>query len=281
MAPAGPVPEERYRAGLHILASRYRIVHAFEPAAARSPTPFLAEDDGARAAALNRALRDPQVAAIFCTRGGHGCLRLLPLLDGEALQRRRPLLCGFSDITVLHAWATRLGVPTVHGPVLTQLGELPAEEVQALFDLIEGRPRSPLTGLRTLAPGRARAPLAGGNLTLLSHLCGTPWQPELDGRILLIEDVGEAPYRIDRMLTQLRLAGALRGLRGVLAGSFISCGAPEGPSPEEVIAERLGDLGVPIAVGAPVGHGSHNVALPLGVEVQLDADAGTLDLTSG
>lgn len=276
VAPAGPVPEERYRAGLQILASRYRLVHAFEPARARSPIAFLAESDAARAEAFNRALRDPQVEAIFCARGGHGCLRILPLLDGRALVRRRPLLVGFSDITALHAWAARLDVATVHGPVVTQLPELPPAEVQALFDLLEGRHRPQLVRLQALRPGVTRGPLAGGNLTLLGHLCGTPWQLELGGHILLLEDVNEAPYRLDRILTQLRLAGGLAGLNGVLLGSLTGCQAPEGPAPEEVIVEQLGDLGVPVACGAPVGHGEHNLALPLGLPAELDADHGWL-----
>jgi muramoyltetrapeptide carboxypeptidase len=134
VAPAGPVPEERYREGLQILASRYRLVHAFDPARARSSIPFLAESDAARAEAFNLALRDPQVEAIFCARGGHGCLRILPLLDGRALVRRRPLLIGFSDITAIHAWAARFDVATVHGPVVTQLPELPAAEVHLAYE---------------------------------------------------------------------------------------------------------------------------------------------------
>jgi len=279
VAPAGPPDPDTYRGGLAILAARYTLVHAHEPARARSGStlPYLADTDERRAEQLNAALRDPEVEAIFCARGGYGAMRILDLLDGQALVRRRPPLVGFSDVTVLHAWAARLGVPTVHGPVVTQLPRLPDGEVRSLFALLEGTALPRLDGLRCVAPGQAEGPLWGGNLTLLSHLCGTRHLPDLTGRILLLEEIGEAPYRLDRMLTQLRLSGALARVAGVVVGDLLDCDAPE-VSAERVVRDRLSDLGVPFVCGAPVGHGSHNIALPLGEIARLDATAGVLTI---
>jgi muramoyltetrapeptide carboxypeptidase len=282
VAPAGPVSLELYRAGLSILAARYNLVHCHDPLFPSSrDLPYLADVDLRRAESFNQALRDERVEAIFCGRGGYGTMRLLDDLDGEALQRRRPLIIGFSDITTLHAWAAGLGVPTVHGPVVTQLGRLPSSEIQSLFDLLEGTRLPRLSGLEGLRGGRASGPLFGGNLTVLSHLCGTPYLPDLAGHILLLEEIDEAPYRIDRMLTQLRLAGVLQKLSGIVVGDLLRCDAPQGVPPtmvraRAVVEERLGDLGIPMVFHAPVGHGDHNVALPLGVSADLDANAGTL-----
>jgi muramoyltetrapeptide carboxypeptidase len=173
-------------------------------------------------------------------------------------------------------------VPSIHGPVVTQLPRLPAEHVEALFSLLEGRGAPRLRGLRPLCGGAAGGTLFGGNLTVLSHLCGTPLMPDLEGRILLLEDVNEAPYRIDRMLTQLRLAGLLQRAAGVVVGDCVPGGDPAaGQAVEVVLRDRLGDLGLPVVLGAPVGHGSRNLALPLGVPARLDADRGTLQFDDG
>jgi muramoyltetrapeptide carboxypeptidase len=274
LAPSGPAAPDAYQAGLAILAARYTIVHAYTPGEAAA-LPYLSDDDERRVERLNVALRDDAVEAIFCARGGYGAMRLLEHLDGDALVRRRPLLVGFSDITALHAWAARLGVPTIHGPVAIQLPRLPMAEIDAMFALLEGRARPELGELETIVSGHAAGPLWGGNLTLISHLCGTPYLPDLRGHLLLLEEIGEVPYRVDRMLTQLRLAGVLRQLAGVVLGELIDCDAPP-TSGLEVARERLRDLGIPVVAGAPVGHGQHNVALPLGLTAQLDADAGTL-----
>lgn len=282
MAPAGPVDPTIYRDGLRILSARYRLVHAFEPPfSPGDELPYLAGGDAARCAALQQALEDERVDAVFCARGGYGAMRLLQRLDPRALSARRVPLVGFSDVTALHAWASRAGIPSVHGPVVTQLPRLPEVEVLHLFELLEGKRLPELRGLTPLRPGRARGPLRGGNLTLLSHLLGTPYFPDLTGAILLLEDVGEAPYRLDRMLTQLRLAGALSGVAGILLGEFTDCDERAGGSSPllsaaRVLEERLGELEVPVLAGAPVGHGRHNEALPLEYVAELDAEHGTL-----
>jgi muramoyltetrapeptide carboxypeptidase len=283
VAPAGTPAPDAYRAGLGILAARYTVVHAYDPLAPRTaPLPYLAESDAFRAARLNEALRDPEVRCIFFARGGYGSMRLLELLDGEALSKSRPTMVGFSDITALHAWAACQRVPSIHGPVVTQLPRLPADEVQSLFDLLEGRAWPELTGLERVVTGSARGPLFAANLTVLCHLCGTPFLPDLTGYILLLEEIGEVPYRIDRLLTQLLLAGVLQRLAGIVVGDLIDCDAPQGEPPlpvkaRSVIFERISSLGIPAALGARVGHGGHNLSLPLlGPTALLDTSNGTL-----
>lgn len=284
VAPAGPVEPELFAAGLAVLATRYQVVRGYEPGRRRAaPLAYLAADDGERARAINEALQDSAVGAIFCARGGYGAMRLLERLDSASLARRRIPLVGFSDCTALHAWAAGLGVPSVHGPVVTQLATLPPDDVQALFALLEGKlPR--LTGLQQLVRGQASGPLRGGNLQLLAHLCGTPYLPELRGCILLLEEVSEAPYRLDRLLTHLRLCGVFERVAGIVVGTLQGCDAAQGQPPVpvaalEVVGERLGGLNIPVVTGAPVGHGARNLALPLGLDATLDADAGVLSFS--
>jgi muramoyltetrapeptide carboxypeptidase len=276
VAPAGPVPPDAFAAGAAILGGRYTLVHD-ERIFARQG--FLAGDDDARAGELARALADPTLAAIFCARGGYGLMRILDRLDAAAFARAPKLVVGFSDVMALHAWAYRAGVASLHAPVVTQLGRVPAEDAAALFDACESAsPPAPVTGLNAISGGRAEGPLVGGNLELISRLVGTPWALPLDGAILLLEEVGERPYRLDRQLTQLRLAGALDRLAGVVLGDFVECAEKDGspPAAEAVLAERLGGRGIPVVSGAPVGHGTRNRALPHGTRVRLDAGAGTL-----
>ena len=277
VAPAGPVPRDAFAAGAAILGARYTLVHD-ERIFARSG--FLAGDDEARAGELAGALADPAVEAIFCARGGYGLMRILPRFDGAAFARAPKLIVGFSDVTALHAWAAGAGVTSLHAPVVTQLGRVPADDAAALFAACESpTPPPPLTGLRALKHGRAEGRLIGGNLELLSRLVGTPWMPPLDGALLFLEDVGERPYRIDRQLTQLRLSGALDRVAGVVLGDFIGCVEKDGSAPDAatVLAERLAGHGIPVVAGAPIGHGERNRAIPHGGRARLDAAAGTLE----
>jgi len=281
VAPAGPVPRDAFAAGAAILAGRYSLVHD-ERIFTRAG--YLAGDDDARAAELAAALADPEVEAIFCARGGYGLMRILDRLDAAALARAPKLIVGFSDVTALHAWAARAGVASLHGPVVTQLGRVPAEDAAALFALCESpAPPAPLGGLRALHGGRGEGPLVGGNLEMISRLVGTPYALPLDGAVLFLEDVGERPYRIDRQLTQLRLAGALDRLAGVVLGDFVGCVEKDGTGPdaEAVLAERLGARGIPVLAGAPIGHGERNRALPHGARARVDAAAGTLEFLEG
>jgi muramoyltetrapeptide carboxypeptidase len=283
VAPAGPVPRDTFFRGLRVLEGRYLALHDEE---LFSRDGYLAGSDTRRAAELNRYLRDPQVKAIVCARGGYGLLRILPLLDADALRERPRPIVGFSDVTALLAWAHgTAGIRSIHGPVVTQLAELPTSDAAALIRMLEEpAPSGPwFRDLQSAVPGRARGPLLGGNLEVLSRLVGTRYFPRLQGAILVLEEVGERPYRLDRTLTQLLLAGVLDGVAGVVVGRLEKCDEPDGtgPTAAAVVRERLGPLGVPLCFGAPVGHGERNKAFPFGAPALLDATAGTLELAEG
>lgn len=288
IAPAGPVPPPRYEVGVARLAARYEVVAS---AGLLTRTGYLAGDDGRRLAELRWALSDPSVQAVFCARGGYGMLRYAAeLLAVPAVEQRAVPLVGFSDITVLHAVAALGRLRTIHGPVVTQLGELGAADAAALWQLLEDpAPPPPLTGLELVAGGRAAVSgrLLGGNLEVLSRLCGTPLMEALrpdEPVVLLLEEVTEAPYRIDRMLTQLLLAGAFAKVRAVVVGDLVRCEGPRDgshPGPLAVICERLGRLGVPVLAGAPIGHGERNRAVPLGGQVVVHPGPGCLEFREG
>ncbi len=280
IAPSGPVPQERLTAGLGALSARYPAMLSDGLLSQRG---FLAGDDGRRLAELRWALSDPQVHAVFCARGGHGALRLLPSLltiDPRELPTR-PVV-GFSDVTVLHALCALHRRVTIHGPVVTQLGELSDADRSALWALLEGEQPSELTDLLSIGASQATVTgrLLGGNLEVLSRLCGTALAAALTESgpvVLLIEEVTEVPYRIDRALTQLLLSGALKNVVAVVVGELVRCDGPAlHPTALEVIAERLSGLGVPTLAGLPLGHGVRNRAVPLGVEVEVNARRGTL-----
>jgi len=221
----------------------------------------------------------PQLWA--CVRGGWGAARLL---EDPALQLHPGWLLGFSDVTSL-LWARQargLG-GGVHGPLLTTLAAEPPWSPERLRRLLFGEPIADLSG-QTWQPGVACGPLLVANLTVATHLLGTPHCPPLRGAILVLEDVGEAPYRLDRLLTHWRLSGALAQLAGLALGGFDACDDPDGEgfSSLEVLRERTADLGIPVLAGLPIGHGEDgNAALPLGVMARLDADAGRLSLLRG
>jgi len=283
VAPAGPVPRDRFVVGAEILRGRYALVHG-ERLFTR--TGFLAGDDEARLAELQRALDDDEVAAVICARGGYGLTRILARIDLTRFAARPKPVVGFSDVTALLALVARAGVVAVHGPVVTQLGELPPDDAAALIALLEDpAPPPPMAGLTQVAgPARAvEGRLLGGNLELVRSLAGTPQQLDLDGAVLLLEEVGERPYRIDRALTQLAEAGALRGVVGCVVGDLVGCAERDGAPPTalEVIAERLGRLDIPVVAGAPIGHGGRNRAVPHGARVRLDPAAGVLAFSDG
>ncbi|PMB00298.1 LD-carboxypeptidase, partial [Fischerella thermalis CCMEE 5328] len=189
-------------------------------------------------------------------------------------------LIGFSDITALLWSLYQVGISGVHAPLLTTIADEPEWSIERLFDWVEGHSLPPLKGCGW-GGGVATGILLPANLTVATHLLSTPIQPDLDGVILAFEDVTEAPYRIDRMLTQWRLCGALSKVCGIALGSFSKCEAPVGiPSftVEEVLRDRLGDLGIPVVSDLPFGHEAPNAALPVGVQVILDADQGILDI---
>lgn len=282
VAPAGPVPPERLDAGLAVLTSWGLDVQVAEHARGTDQRfGYLASDDAARADDLMGAWCDPDVQAVFCARGGYGVQRMVDLLDWESLAAAGPkALVGFSDITALHqAFAARLGLSTIHGPVVASLGE-GDEESRAhlrsmLFEPVPGTSLTPSPAL-PLVPGRAEGVLVGGNLALLAAEVGTRNSLRAADSIAVLEEIGEEVYRLDRLLTQLLRTGWFDDVRGVVLGEFTDCASPE--AVQDLVLDRLGPLGVPLLWGAPVGHEPRNLAFAFGVPAVLDADAGTLVL---
>jgi len=283
VAPAGPVPVDLLDEGIAVLESWGLVVRPGRHLRTHHPAlEHLAATDRERATDLRAAWCDPEVAAVWAARGGFGCHRIVDVIDWSALAAAGPrVLVGFSDVTALHeAVAERLGLATVHGPVVTSLGHRRAcaaarEQVRRLlFEPDDARTLA--TQLRTLAGGAADGVLVGGNLRVLAAGLGTAVSRPARGAIAVLEDVGEQAYRIDGMLTQLLRTGWFDGVRGVVAGAFTQTGDTD---VEAVLRDRLGPLQVPAVTGAPVGHIGDNIALPLGVPARLDADAGTLVLT--
>jgi len=237
---------------------------------------YLAGVDSERRHQLLSAWKDPDCRGILCARGGYGSTRILE--DWVWSANESKWLIGFSDITALLWSLSTVGISGVHGPVLTTLVSEPDWSIQRLFDWVEGRPLAPLEGMGW-GSGITTDILLPANLTVATHLLGTPIQPRMDDIVLALEDVTEAPYRIDRLLTQWRLSGALAKVRGIALERFSQCEAPANiPSLtiEEVLRDRLGDLNIPIVSNLPFGHNGPNAALPVGVPVQLDADKGIL-----
>lgn len=278
-APAGPVldPDDA-AAGLRLLQEAGFKIRCRSDLLTRQPG-YLAADDRARASELHELWRDPEVKALLALRGGYGCLRLLPHLDWDLLNSRLKILIGFSDLTVLHAaLLQRTALVPFHGPMLCTLSQSEPESIRHFLAALAGRFPDVIrpAGLEILRPGSASGPLLGGNLTSLNHLLATAWEPELDGAVLLLEDVGEAPYRLDRLLTQLALAGRLARPAAIILGEFKECGPPE------EIWQRLLELTarqeLPLWANFPAGHGHRNLTLPLGAPVRLDSSRGELVL---
>ncbi|HVS03126.1 MAG TPA: LD-carboxypeptidase [Thermoanaerobaculia bacterium] len=255
---------------------------------------YFAGTDAERAADLNAAFADPEVKGIFCFRGGWGTPRLLPLLDYDAIRRHPKPLVGFSDVTaLLNAIHQQTGLVTFHGPAAA--GNLRPWTLAHLRRVLMSRepigtlanPDKPAEELVnrtwrtvTVRGGRASGRLAGGNLTLLAVLMGTPWEVDTEGAILLLEDTHEELYRVDRMLTQLAQGGKLAAAAGVVFGHCTDCPPGEGPtfSLEEILHHHLAPLGVPVLSGLAFGHVREKLTLPIGLAATLDADAGTLHL---
>ena len=282
VSPAGPTSPDRVACGVALLESWGLRVAVAPHAYARSG--FYAGSDAQRLADLNAALADPAVRGVVCTRGGYGAQRIVDRLDMAAVRADPKVVVGFSDITALQLALWRgARLATVHGPGAAWLdrrtGPPSVESLRAA--VMSGEPvvlaRDPAEETAVVAvPGTASGILLGGNLCLVAASIGTQDMPDLSGAILLLEDIDEPPYKVDRMLTQLRRTGVLRGLAGVALGQFTNCADGWPVRVTDVLADRLGDLGVPVLGGLRVGHGPGQLSVPLGVPARLDAAAGTL-----
>jgi len=282
IAPAGPATPERV-ALVEPLFARFGLRARLYPSChARHPQhDFLAGDDTTRLADLHAAFADTEVRAVFCLRGGWGSARLLAHVDTALLRRHGKPFIGYSDVTALHAVLQRQGLVSFHAPMPASdlVLEGAEDDAAALFALL----MNPLPAGQVFAPlrlpgawsmpGTASGRLVGGNLSVIAALAGTPWALDARGGVLFIEDVSEALYRVDRLLTQLRHSGLLDAARAFLLGSFT-----EDDDPTPILKEHLAPLGKPVLAGWPAGHGRPNRALPMGAAVTLDAAAGTLAL---
>lgn len=244
---------------------------------------YFAGTDEERISDLNTALRDDSIDAIWCVRGGYGAMRLLRDIDYAAMRSRPRPLIGFSDITALHAAFHReCGIVTFHGP--TARGELTdfSRRHLAIALVEQGDSCGIATTGRVLRAGRARGRLAGGNLALITAMIGTPWSVDFEGAILILEDIDEAVYRVDRMMRQLLLAGALGKCAGIVAGDFRP---PHGEAEvdnrtvDDVIAEAAAEAGIPCLAGAPFGHIRDQWTIPLGAMAELDTANCSLHVT--
>ena len=275
VAPAGPFDKPSFEKGLAVLARRYTPV--VEPGLF-STHRYLAGDDARRLAELRGAGAHE---AVFCARGGYGVHRLLPSLSPADVKPQA--LVGFSDITALHALWQCGGYRSCHAPVLTQLGNQPDDVVERLFTMLESdRPAPPLTGTGAVGSGGVQGPLIGGNLSVFTRLIGTPFMPSLDGAVLLIEDVGEKPYRLDRMFMHLVLSRSLERVAGFALGEFTGCDDKDAPyGSVDVLAELIAKTGKPCVYGFPIGHGAVNQPVALGVPVRLDTATRRLEFLEG
>ncbi len=255
---------------------------------------YLAGRDEDRAEAINKMFADPNIDAVLTFIGGWGCARILPLLDYELIRKHPKIIMGFSDVTaLLLAIYARSGLVTFHGPSgRSGYNEFTVDYVKRL--LFEGEAinyENPkeigdnLTQVKdriqTITPGKVKGPLVGGNLTVLTALMGSQFLPDWRGHILFIEDVGEGVYRIDRMMTQLKLAGVLDQISGFIFGKCTDCDADSGYSSftlEEVLEDHIKPLGIPAYQGAMIGHISNKFTVPVGIEAEMDADQGTFQL---
>jgi muramoyltetrapeptide carboxypeptidase len=278
IAPAGPFRQDLFQAGVNVLSERYQVRMEESITAA---TRYLAGDRERRQNELNNALKDPHSKAIFTARGGYGAMHLLPRLN---LSRLTPKpLVGFSDITALHGAAQSASWVSLHAPVLTQLGNQSSDVKNRFFEWLERSDApAPLMGKDCYVPGNAEGVLLGGNLSVFAALLGTPYMPNLEGSVLLLEDVGERPYRLDRLWTQLELAGVFSKISGIVLGDFTGCEEPSSNyTSNDVLSELALRTKLPCAAGFQIGHGDVNFPVALGARVRLEAKEKRLVFLEG
>lgn len=286
VAPASPPRSaETYQAGLDRLRTSYDVRQAWTAGPERG---YLAAPDAERVATLHRAIEAPDIRAIVCVRGGYGCLRLLPEIDWALARQHPTLLVGYSDVTALHlAFYTKANWAGLSAPVVTEWPQADDATLASFRGWAAGQTPGFVEAFdaspTALAPGTAVGPLLGGNVAVLTRLLGTPFAPDFEGAILVLEEVAEAPYRVDRMLTHLQQAGVLDAVAGVVLGTFTT-GSLDSDTPtqslEEVFQDHLAGRPYPVVQGLPYGHHLPRCSLPIGVPVRLHATSAHVSLAA-
>ncbi len=274
-APAGPFKKELFERGVAVIKDM-----GFEvlvPENLQQPDRYLAGSDAHRATLLNELTSTADVKGIICARGGYGSLRILDLIDYDLFRHHQKIFLGFSDISALiTAITTRSGLVAFHGPNITTLGQANPKTKASFYRAVtsdqplEIRPGNP----RVINPGKAMGVVSGGNLATLCHLLGTSYSPTYRKQIFVVEDISEAPYQIDRMLYQMKMADCFQGISGVAMGSFHNCAKYEAIC--DIVRALFEDMQIPILGGFDIGHGDENMTIPMGIRATLDTDQGAL-----
>ena len=276
IAPGSPLDKSKFFNGISTLDQMgFRPIFSEELFSANG---YLAGPDILRANLLSAAFLDKEIKAVWCGRGGYGSLRILKYIDFKLIQAHPKIFIGSSDISVLlNTLYFKSGLVTFHGPMIESLGnadKLTLKSIRDIFFLTDHMLTVNPGKSIVIHPGRATGIVSGGNLATICHLVGTPFQPNYSGHILLLEDIGEAPYRIDRMLTQMKMAQCFDGISGLILGSFEKSG--EIDHIYNIFYDIFRDIDIPILAGFDIGHGYPNITIPFGIKALLDTDAGVL-----
>ena len=238
---------------------------------------YLAGDDILRADVVNRLFSDPGTDGIICARGGFGAMRLLNYLDWDLIKKNPKLLIGFSDITaILLSIMDKTDKPVIHGPTVVSIAGASHETLESFQRTIQGRfDEIEIANGKALKSGKTRGVLKGGNISTISHLLGTRFQPGFKDTVLFLEDIGEPAYKIDRMLSQMKMAGIFNGIAGVITGAFEKC--DHGEYIEEILLEIFEDYNIPVITGLDASHGDINLSLPMGMTIEVDTKTLTIN----
>jgi muramoyltetrapeptide carboxypeptidase len=271
VAPAGPIDPSELEHAIGLLESFGHRTILSNQLYDRSG--YLAGDDEVRLEALHAMFEDKEVKAILCARGGYGTLRILDRINFELIRDHPKIIVGYSDITALLLAIYQLtGLVTFHGPVVKEFSKNQEKNLEFILELVYGEtfPSLDLKNTDTLRQGKGAGTLLGGNLSLITSLIGTTFLPSFRKAIVFIEECDEPLYRIDRMLTHLRLSGVFHGIHGLMAGRFDACGDKDAIN--RLLLEAVADQKIPVMSGLPVGHGRENITLPLGLKTSIDTD---------
>ena len=270
-APSGRFDTEKFNQGIEVLKTLGFQVRV--PQEIFQKKRYLAGDDMERARSVNRLFSDPGIKGILCARGGYGALRILNHLDWEVIRKNPKPFMGYSDITaILTAILAETGMPVLHGPHVVSLATADTKTLESFVDTLSGLTKTiEMPNGKVIREGIGMGILKGGNLATLCHLLGTRFQPDFVGAILFFEDIGEPAYKIDRMLTQMKLAGVFDKIRGVITGSFENCDNEE--YIEEIVSECFDEYNIPVLSGLAAGHGKTNLSLSFGEMIKMDTMA--------